>query len=96
MTAQPDTPQHLVTFVADDELPPGQDWMMIQVDGDVYCVIRRTRVCPEVLEEAWAGYRKLAATERYGLDAAERSVLSRTLGRLREHLDSERNQRAAV
>jgi hypothetical protein len=90
MTDRPTPPQHLVTFVADDELPPGQDWMMIQVDGDIYCVIRRTRVCPEVLEEAWAGYRKLTDETRVGLDANEREVLARTLHRIHAHLEGER------
>ena len=47
---------HEVTFIDDDALPEGHDWALAEVDGDVYFVVKRSRVCPHVLEEGWAAF----------------------------------------
>lgn len=47
---------HEVAFIDDDELPEGQDWALLQVGEDVYFVVKRSRVSPEVLEEGWAAF----------------------------------------
>lgn len=52
---------HMVRFISDEEMPQGVDWMLLEVDDEVHCIVRRSRVEPCVLEEAWAGYRHLAA-----------------------------------
>jgi hypothetical protein len=73
---------HLVKFVDDSKMPEGHDWMIVEADGDFVCVLRQSRVCPLVLEEAWAGYRTLAAEDRHGLDADERRRLMVALQRI--------------
>lgn len=45
--------QYVVTFISDEELPPEQDFALLEVDGDVYLAIKQSRVAPCVLEEAW-------------------------------------------
>lgn len=52
---------HEVLFLDDGDMPEGMDWLLVDVDGEVHCVVRRSRVVPCVLEDAWAGYRHLAA-----------------------------------
>lgn len=52
--------KHEVQFIEDRQMPDGVDWLMLEVDGDVHCVVRRSKVEPCVLEDAWAGYRRLA------------------------------------
>jgi hypothetical protein len=52
---------HEVIFACDQEMPDGHNWMLLEVDGEVFCVIRRSHVKECVLEDAWAGYRHLAA-----------------------------------
>ena len=54
-------PQHEVLFVCDRHMPPEHDWMMIEMPDAVVCVVRDSQVSPQVLEEAWAGYRDLLA-----------------------------------
>lgn len=49
-----------VAFVADEALPAEQDWVVAEVEGDFYALVKRSRVCPSVLTEAWEGYRHLA------------------------------------
>jgi len=45
---------YLVEFVADDALPEGTDWAIAATDvGSTYFFIKESRVCPEVLSEAW-------------------------------------------
>jgi hypothetical protein len=77
---------HEIRFLADDEMPDGTDWMLLEVDDEVHCILRRSRVCEKTLEEAWAGYRALAASQRTGLDAQERRRLDDALDRIELHL----------
>lgn len=50
---------YLVEFVADDALPDGTDWAIAATDvGSTYCFIKKSRVSPEVLSEAWAAWEK--------------------------------------
>ena len=48
-----------VKFVEDHELPPGQDWIFVEVDGGLYFVVKESRITPEVLNQAWAAYRQM-------------------------------------
>lgn len=73
---------HKVTFVDDGRMPEGHDWMIVETDEGYVCLLRRSRVCPAVLEEAWAGYRTLVADHRNGLDAEERRRLYVALQRI--------------
>jgi hypothetical protein len=73
---------HEVHFINDDEMPDGQDWMLLEVGGEVHCLVRRSRVCEQVLEDAWAGYRHLASMGRYGLNRVERERLHLALQRI--------------
>ena len=50
---------HAVRFVGDEVLPGDAHWLVAQVDGQTYCLLERSHICPAVLEEAWAGYRAL-------------------------------------
>jgi hypothetical protein len=77
---------HEIRFVTDDEMPDGLDWMLLEVGDDVHCILRRSRICESVLEDAWAGYRALAAAQRIGLDAQERQRLDDALDRIELHL----------
>lgn len=52
---------HAVQFVDDHDMPDGIEWLMIETKGAVICALRRSSVCPRVLEEAWGGYRDLVA-----------------------------------
>lgn len=52
---------HEVVFMDDENMPKDMDWLLIEVDGDVHFVVRKSRVEPCVLEDAWLGYRHLAA-----------------------------------
>jgi len=49
-----------VKFVDDRALPEGQDWIFVEVDGGLYFVVKESRVTPEVLDQAWAAYRRMA------------------------------------
>lgn len=55
-------PQHQVQFIDDRQMPDGHDWLMIEAGDAIVCVVRKSKVCPEVLEEAWSGYRDLIAS----------------------------------
>lgn len=48
-----------VKFVDDHALPIGQDWIFVVVDGGLYFVVKESRVTPEVLNDAWAAYRRM-------------------------------------
>lgn len=50
---------HEVAFIDDNALPEGHDWALVEVAGDVYFVVKRSRVSPQVLEEGWAAFRHL-------------------------------------
>ena len=50
---------YAVQYVKDEELPTNQAWAMIR-QGPRYCLfIKASQVTPEVLEEAWAGFRRM-------------------------------------
>lgn len=51
-----------VKFVDDGALPAGHNWAIARDgDGNFYAFIKQSKVSPCVLEQAWAGYRELAA-----------------------------------
>jgi hypothetical protein len=77
---------HEVHFIRDDEMPEGHDWMLLEVGDEVHCLVRRSRICEYVLEDAWAGYRQLVSSKRHGLDAAERLRLDTALCRIEQRL----------
>lgn len=50
-----------VKFVRDEELPQHHAWVMTRDDeGRTRLFVKESQVTAEVLEQAWAGYRKLA------------------------------------
>lgn len=46
-----------VTIIDDGALPVGQDWALILDGGDTHFVIKRSKVCPRVVEEGQAALR---------------------------------------
>lgn len=47
-----------VAFVDDDEPGlEGRDWAVVLVGQTVVSVVKRSRVSPEVLADAWVGFR---------------------------------------
>ena len=50
---------YAVHYVRDDELPANQAWAMIRQGSRVCLFLKESVVCPRVLEEAWAAYRRL-------------------------------------
>lgn len=52
--------RHAVKFINDDQLPPDQDWALLECDGDTFVFIKRSRVTECVLEDAWSAYRQRA------------------------------------
>lgn len=48
-----------VAFVEDDEQGlEGRDWAIVLVGRTVVAVVKKSRVCPEVLADAWIGFRR--------------------------------------
>jgi predicted DNA-binding transcriptional regulator len=78
--------EHHVRFMCDKEMPDGHDWLLVEAEDRVICIVRRSMVSPKVLEEAWAGYRLLAAGKRNGLDEVERKRLDNVLRRIEQQL----------
>ena len=54
--------QHQIEFVEDEQLPEGTDWAMVEARGDYLFVVKRSRVCPAVLEEAWEAFILMTAS----------------------------------
>lgn len=48
-----------VRFIDDDALPAGHDFVMVRTDEDTMFFVKRTKVTPRVLEQAWAAFRAL-------------------------------------
>lgn len=48
-----------VSFVQEDALPDGVDWVFIEVDDTLYFAIKKDRVTAETLADAWAAFRLL-------------------------------------
>lgn len=46
-----------VKFVGDNDLPAGHDWLLARTAGRTLLFIREASMSPQVLEEAWAGFR---------------------------------------
>lgn len=53
--------QYEVTFVRPDDLPSEHRWALARDEstGITYVFVKRCEVCPRVLEEAWAAYRRI-------------------------------------
>lgn len=50
-----------VMFVDDEALPAGHTWALVSdAEGNFYAFIKRSHVTPHTLEQAWAGFRKIA------------------------------------
>ena len=54
--------RHAVQFIPDDTLPEGFEWALAEVGDEITFLVEQSHVRPEVLEEAWAAYRLLAAS----------------------------------
>lgn len=50
--------RYAVKFIRDDRLPPEQDWILLECDGDTFLAIKESRVSECVLEDAWSAYRQ--------------------------------------
>jgi hypothetical protein len=53
-----------VEFVADDELPEAQDWVVGSTPAGWVAIFKRSRLTPIVLEEAWTAYRRMSGLDR--------------------------------
>jgi hypothetical protein len=69
-----------VKFVEDHALPPGQDWIFVEVDGVLWFVVKESRVTPEVLAQAWAAYRRMAFGPPIARTRAPLQLLARNVG----------------
>lgn len=49
-----------VEFVADDELPEAQDWVVGVTPVGWVAVFKRSRITAAALEEAWSAYRRMS------------------------------------
>ena len=47
-----------VQFVEDDALPNEQDWVIVKAEDKVVMVVKRSRLTPRVLSEAWVSFRR--------------------------------------
>ncbi len=53
---------HHVRLVPDDALPEGQDFAFVDChDDDLWLLLKKSRVTPKVLEEAWTTYRTMVS-----------------------------------
>lgn len=50
---------HKICLIGQDDLPAGYEWAVVEHDGRITIFITQAALTPEVLEEAWAGYRLL-------------------------------------
>lgn len=51
-----------VRYVADHDLPAGQDWAVVRTaDGDVLAFLKASSVRPTSLAQAWAAARRISA-----------------------------------
>jgi len=52
--------RYVVRFVEDYQLPEGQDWALVEGPDYYVAFLKRERVSPSLLAEAWAGYTVLS------------------------------------
>lgn len=50
---------HRIEFLSNDQLPEGQDFVLICHGDGVFIGYRESAVCPRVLEDSWAAFRAL-------------------------------------
>lgn len=50
---------HSIKFVADNALPEGHDFVLIQTPTATVVVYRESAITPDLLEQSWAAYRAL-------------------------------------
>lgn len=51
---------HLITFVDDDALPEGHDFVFVQLGEGAHIFYRESAITERVLEDSWAAYRAIA------------------------------------
>jgi hypothetical protein len=58
-----------VAFVDDDQLPAGSDWVIVRTHGGRrrYFFVKRSKVCPELLAEAWRIWEEATTNEDYSI-----------------------------
>lgn len=62
MRATTEKQQHHIAFVGDDDLPGDQDFAFLDCSDDgIWLVLKRSRLTPAVLEDAWATFRQMAS-----------------------------------
>lgn len=50
--------RYAVKFIQDDQLPLGQDWALLEGDGDTYLAIKQSSISERVLEDVWEAQRQ--------------------------------------
>lgn len=50
---------HRIQLIADDGLPGGCDWVLVEHDEQITLFIKEHALTPDILQEAWAAYRLL-------------------------------------
>lgn len=45
-----------VRFTDESDLPAGTDWVIARREGVSYLFVKESRLCPELLAEAWAAW----------------------------------------
>lgn len=53
-----------IAFVDETDLPPDQDFVFMECQGDMWLAVKATRVTPKVLEDAWETYRETDWSEK--------------------------------
>lgn len=72
--------EYLVRFIGDHQLPEGVDWAFMRCESETVCFIKRSRVCPAVLSEAWVAWERLRARDLR--ECADLPARERTFQRL--------------
>lgn len=55
--------RHTIHFVADDELPAGQDWVLVRTRDAYRFFIKESKVTPDALMMGWAAYIELVSPQ---------------------------------
>jgi hypothetical protein len=53
-----------ITFVDDEDMPEGHDFLLIAEGGEARLFYRRSAIAPRMLEGSWRAYRRLVGIEK--------------------------------
>lgn len=68
--------KHSITFVADDALAEGHDFMFVAQPEGGHIFYRESAISPGVLEDSWAAYRRMIDEEDSGPGDGDREPLA--------------------